>query len=115
MKKVITTGILAFVLGLVFASKTLAYQGDPNIRGPNCTNGHYEQIQAAIEKKDYYTWKKLMGDRGITRRINNQQEFNKFAEMKKLILQGKIDEANKIRDELGLGGRFGNDRGYKRK
>lgn len=115
MKKVIATGILALVLGLVFTSKTLAYQGDPNVRGPYCTDEQYKQVQAALEKKDYNTWKKLMGDRRIARKIDNQQKFNKFVEMRKLMLQGKTDEAAKIRAELGLGGGMGYGRGYNRK
>ncbi|MDH7476094.1 MAG: hypothetical protein QHH09_01315 [Microgenomates group bacterium] len=114
-KTVITAGVLALVFGVVFASKTLAYRGDPNVRGPNCTDEQYKAVQTAIEKKDYNTWKKLMGDRGIARKIDNQAEFNKFVEMRKLMLQGKTTEAAKIRAELGLGQGQGRGFGYNRK
>lgn len=113
MKKTfLTTEILVLVFGVVLASKTLAYRGDPNVRGPYCTDTQYKAIQTAIEKKDYNTWKKLMGERGIARKIDNQAEFNRFVEMRKLMLQGKTAEAAKIRAELGLGQGGGNGYGF---
>lgn len=116
MKKTIfTTGALALVFGVLLASNTLAYRGDPNVRGPNCTDFQYQAVQQAIQKKDYNTWKKLMGDRGIARKIDNQKEFEKFIQMRNYMLQGKYDEAAKIRAELGLGQGMGRGFGYNRK
>lgn len=114
-KTVLAIGFLALVFGVLFASKTFAYRGDPNVRGPNCTDYQYQAIQQAIQKKDYNTWKKLMGDRGIARKINNQKDFEKFIQMRNYMLQGKYDEAAKIRAELGLGQRAGKGFGYNRK
>lgn len=107
-KAVLTIAGLALVSGLFFttAKSTLAYRGDPNVLGPNCTAEKRQAVQNAIKNRDYNAWKNLMGDRGITRKIT-AQNFNRFAEMVKLRLEGKIDEANKIRAELGLGLRNG--------
>ncbi|MCX7589815.1 MAG: hypothetical protein N2Z85_02660 [Patescibacteria group bacterium] len=114
-KTILTTGVLTLIFGVLLSSKTLAYRGDPNVRGPNCTDSQYQEVQNAIEKKDYNTWKKLMGDKGIARKINNQDEFNKFIQMRNYMLQKKYDEANKIKTELGLGGGIRKGFGYNRK
>lgn len=114
-KTILTTGLLALVFGVVFASKTLAYRGNPQIKGPNCTQEQSQAVQKAIENKDFNTWKKLMGDRGVARVIDNQAEFNKFIQMRNYMLQGKYDEAAKIRAELGLGLGQGRGFGYNRK
>jgi hypothetical protein len=39
--------------------------------------------------------------------VVNEGNFSRFTEMHKLMLEGKTDEANKIRTELGLGLRDG--------
>ena len=69
-----------------------------------------DQIFSAIESGDYQTWKNLMGDRGKITEVINESNFAKFAEMHQLMKDGKMEEAKKIGDELGLGnmkGRFG--------
>ncbi len=102
---------------LLSASDTFAYRGDPNTLGPNCTAEQHEAVQSAIKNKDYNTWKKLMDGRGVTRKIN-EQNFARFAEMVKLRLEGKTQEADQIRAELGLGVRngtgYGQGKGYGR-
>ena len=57
----------------------------------------------AFETKDYNAWKNLMQGRGRVTQVVNEQNFSSFAEMHKLRLEGKFDEANKIRQDLGLG------------
>lgn len=102
-KKYIILPIL--ILGLWFLfdiNQSLAYQGDPNILGPNCTSEKHNIILNAIKNKDYNTWKNLMEGKGITKKIT-EQNFNRFTEMVQLRLNGKIEEANKIKTELGLG------------
>jgi hypothetical protein len=43
-----------------------------------------------------------MNGRGKVTQVINDQNFSKFSEMHRLMLEGKYDEANKIREELGL-------------
>ncbi len=110
-KKTITMGTLSLLaLSAVAAvASAYAYQGDPAKVGPNYTPERHAQIQEAFTKNDYNTWKDQMGNRGVTQRIN-ENNFSRFAEMHKLMLAGKTDEANVIRVELGL-----NKGGYQNK
>lgn len=114
-KTVLTTTLLTLAFSFITANKALAYRGNPAVQGPNCSSDQYQAIQKAINNKDYNTWKKLMGDRGVARIIDNQKEFEKFLQMRKLTLEKKYDEAAKIRAELGLGIGGGMARGYNRK
>lgn len=106
---------LILILGQTLASETFAYRGDPNKLGPNCTKEQHEAIQKALENKNYNEWRKLMTGKPILNKIS-EKNFAKFAEMHKLMLQGKTDEANKLRAELGLGQgqRLGNGKGMGR-
>lgn len=101
-KNIILTALIFLGLGIVFVPQTLAYRGNPNIKGPNYTEERQEAMIKAFEKKDYNAWKNLMGDRPITQKINSSN-FSKFVEYHNLMLQGKSVEANKIKVELGLG------------
>jgi hypothetical protein len=113
-KALITTGVLALAFALFFSKSAFAYRGDPNVKGPNCTPERHEAMLKAFEKKDYNAWKNLMSNRPITQKIN-VSNFSKFVEMRNLMLQGKVDEANKIKAELGLGQGLGGGmmRGYR--
>lgn len=113
-KTIITAGVLTLVFGAFVAKSALAYRGDPTKVGPNYDPQRHEAMLKAFDKKDYNAWKNLMGDRPITSRIN-ASNFSKFVEMRNLMLQGKVTEANKIKAELGLGmglGQRGVGRGY---
>ena len=101
-KTLIVTGVLTLALAFVFSKSALAYRGDPNVKGPNYTPERHQAMLKAFEKKDYNAWKNLMGNRPITQKIN-ASNFSKFVEMRNLMLQGKVDEANKIKARLGLG------------
>ena len=52
-----------------------------------------------------------MNGRGRATSVINEGNFNRFAEMHKFIEEGKTDEANKIRQELGLGTGNGQGKG----
>ena len=95
--------VLEAGLALATASKTLAYRGDPNIQGPYYSPEKHEAMLKAFENKDYNSWKNLKQGRVRVSQVINEQNFSRFAEMHKLMLEGKTEEANKIRQELGLG------------
>ena len=98
--------------GLLIAPKAAeAYRGDPNTVGPNCTAEQHEAVENAIESNNYVAWKNLMQNRGRVTQVVNQANFARFAEMHKLMDQGKTVEAGKIRTELGLGLQNGSGRG----
>ena len=104
-KKSILLGLTALVVaGAVIAPQAaLAYRGDPSVKGPNYTEERHTAMEKAFENKDYNAWKTLMAGRGRATQVVNAQNFAKFAQAHELAEQGKTDEANKIRAELGLG------------
>ncbi len=104
-KKLISFGATALVLGSLVMNPKLvgAYQGDPNVQGPNCTPERHEAMQQAFEKKDYNDWKELMSGKGKVSRVVTEENFGRFAEAHQLAQDGKLDEAKQIRQELGLG------------
>ncbi|EKE16217.1 MAG: hypothetical protein ACD_11C00026G0007 [uncultured bacterium] len=101
------TYILATALGVVavaggiMVSQAFAEETNPNFFGRNYSPERHESISKAIESNDYKAWKELMSGRRMADVIN-ENNFSKFTEMRKLRLEGKIEEANKIREELGL-------------
>ena len=113
MKKAILLTVPALLLsGLVlYTTKADAYRGDPNVKGPNYIEERHEAMEKAFANKDYEAWKEQMAGRGRVTQVVNEQNFAKFAEAHELAEQGKIDEANQIRTELGLGLKNGSGRG----
>jgi hypothetical protein len=92
------------------ATGAYAYQGDATKTGPNHTPERHATMEAAFENNDYAAWKEQMGDRGATRKVT-AENFNRFAQMHELKEAGKIEEANAIRTELGLGQKDGSGQG----
>lgn len=110
MKKILAITALAGA-GLVLASSAVnAYRGDSSVFGSDHTFERHEAMEQVFESKDYNAWKDLMGDRPMGQRIT-EENFGKFAEMRKLRHEGKIDEANQLRAELGFGQRDGSGKG----
>lgn len=102
-------GLTALVIGgaVLAPQAAIAYRGNPAVKGPNYTEERHEAMEKAFENKDYNAWKILMEGRGRATQVVNAQNFAKFAEAHELAEQGKADEANKIRAELGLNLRNG--------
>lgn len=98
----------AAVLGTVSA---YAYRGDALVKGPNYTAERHEAMRKAFEGNDYAAWKQQMQGRGRVSEIVNEGNFARFSEMRRLMLEGKTEEAAKIRVELGLGQGEGKGRG----
>jgi len=107
------TKIISGALGLLVliglgASTTLAYRGDSLVKGPNYSPERHDAITKAFETNDYEAWAELMADKGRITQLINADNFSRFAEIHSLVLSGDIEEANKIKAELGLGQRNGN-------
>ncbi len=104
-KTTIGLTLMVFVIGLtaISASSAMAYRGDPAVKGPNYSVERHTAMAKALETKDYTAWKLLMGNKGRVTQIITEANFAKFAEAHNLALQGKTAEAQKIRQELGLG------------
>ena len=94
--------LLAFGVG----SSVFAYQGDYTKKGPNYTEERHTLIEKAFSSNDYDAWKKIMEETNSGKRVLsvvNKDNFSKFVQAHNLGEQGKTVEANKIREELGLG------------
>ena len=112
-KTILGLGALAVILGgaIAFVNNSQAYRGDPNVKGPNYSEERHTVMQKAFENNDYEAWKNLMQGRGRATQVINKDNFAKFAQAHKLALEGKTEEAQKIRAELGLGLRNGTGAG----
>lgn len=112
-KKTLQLGTLALILGVtaISAGSALAYRGDPTVKGLNYSPERHTAMQKAFENKDYFAWKSLMQGRGRATQVITEANFAKFAKARNLALQGKTAEAQKIRQELGLGLRNSSGRG----
>jgi hypothetical protein len=111
-KTTLGLGALALVLGVTaIAGSALAYRGDPTVKGPNYSAERHTAMTKAFENKDYTAWKSLMQNRGMASKVITEANFAKFVEAHNLALQGKTVEAQKIRQELGLGLKNGSGRG----
>ena len=103
-KKVLfPVGVMALITASGVAYAAYAYQGDPAQRGPQFSAERHEAMQKALEGNDYNAWKELMNGRGRVTQVINEGNFTRFSEMHRLMLEGKYDDANKVREELGLG------------
>ncbi|HAT68313.1 MAG: hypothetical protein A2481_02765 [Candidatus Yonathbacteria bacterium RIFOXYC2_FULL_47_9] len=104
-KSTLGFGAVALVLGTigVFAGSALAYKGDATVKGPNYSAERHVAMEKAFESKDYDAWKNLMQGKGMVAQVINKDNFAKFAEAHELAEQGNMAEAQKIRQELGLG------------
>ena len=112
-KTLIGAAALVAVIGLVGAyTFSNAYQGDYTKKGPNYSTERHELMQKAFDNNDYNAWKNEMNNRGRVTEIINENNFSKFAKAHNLAMEGKYEEANQIREELGLGGRNGNRNGH---
>jgi hypothetical protein len=111
-KTTLGLGALALVLGVtaISAGSALAYRGDPTVKAPNYSAERHTAMLKAFENKDYTAWKNLMQNRGRASEVITEANFAKFVEAHNLALQGKTIEAQKIRQELGLGLKNGSGR-----
>lgn len=62
-----------------------------------------DQLEEAVENKDYESWKSIIESAPrITDYIDSQEDFERYIEMKELMKDGNTEEAEAIREELGL-------------
>ncbi len=95
-------GVIAFT-----TTKADAYRGDYTKVGPNHTEEREAQMEEVFESKNFEDWKALMQEDGRTpgvlRHIESQEDFEAFVQARELAKEGNIEEANQIREELGMG------------
>lgn len=102
------SGLALAGLVLLATNKVYAYRGDYTQKGPDCTPEKHEVMEKVFENNDYSAWKEARGDRGRVSQVINEENFARFAEAHQLAAEGKYEEADQIRQELGLRVRNGN-------
>lgn len=102
-KKIFLGGLLAAVSVAGIAGAVDAYRGDFSVKGPNWSEERHAAMTQAFQDNDYAKWKELMDGRGRVSNVVNEGNFARFAEARRLALEGKTEQAKKIRAELGLG------------
>ena len=95
-KKLISLGLTVLTLG------GLAF-GANQVMASNYSEERHQAMTQAFANEDYNAWKALMSGRGRASQVVNEGNFARFAEAHRLMLEGKTNEAQTIRAELGLG------------
>ncbi|KKT39758.1 hypothetical protein A3K29_01300 [Candidatus Collierbacteria bacterium RIFOXYB2_FULL_46_14] len=103
--------VLTLLAGGVYASRALAYRGNPAIQGPNYSAERHEAMEKAFETNNYEAWKTQIGGRGRVSEIVNKDNFAEFAKAHQLAEAGRLDESNAIRTNLGLNLQRGSGQG----
>jgi len=96
------TLITAGIMGA--AGTALAYQGDPDVKGRMYSSERHAAMQQAFETNDYDLWKSLMQGRGRVAEAITAENFSRFAEAHRLMLEGDAAGARVVMEELGLRG-----------
>ncbi|MCK5022273.1 MAG: hypothetical protein KAR54_03430 [Candidatus Pacebacteria bacterium] len=105
--KVIGGTVAVIVVGVLASSSASAYRGDYSEQGPEYSSERHAEMTKAMNDNDYNAWVGLMGDRGRVTQVINEENFSRFTEARKLAQEGKYEEADTIREELGLRTRDG--------
>ena len=110
--KIISGTVAVIVVGVLASSSASAYRGDYSIQGPEYSPERHSEIMEAMEGDDYEAWVKLMENRGRVTEIINEENFSRFTEARRLAMEGRYEEADAIREELGLRTRDGIRAGF---
>jgi len=100
-KILMSLGIFGIV-ALLGMSMVFAYQGDPNVQGPNFSEERHTAIQDAFEDGDYQAWYDLMTKDGRHPKILDvvdEDNFDEFIEAR----NAGPDALKEFRESLGLG------------
>jgi hypothetical protein len=102
MKKIISLIAIGLVVLLTIGFVS-AYQGNPNVLGPEFDEERHLAMQEVFENMDYTAWVALMQDKGRITEVITEENFDQFVAMHDAKLNGDTETVDSIRDELGLG------------
>ena len=105
--KIIGGVVAVIIAGVLTCSSVSAYRGDYSEQGPDYSPERHAEMIGVTNNDDYDAWSELMEDRGRADQVINEENFSKFAEARKLAQEGRYEEADAIREELGLRTRNG--------
>ena len=100
--------MIAFALGAIVLLGTgfvFAYQGNPEVNGPNYSSDRHEAMQEIMDNVDYDAWVLLMTEDdqvpGVLKKIT-EENFAVFAEANKALNDGDYELATELRESLGI-------------
>lgn len=107
INKILMAVMALFVIGMLSLS-VFAYKGNPNVKGPNYNEELHEQLEAALEAKNFNSWLKIRQENNLPMKgkifqVINAENFDKYVELHNAQKNGDIETVSKIRAELGLG------------
>ena len=107
MKNKTTLGLFALgIVAILGISMVAAYQGNPNIQGPNYSEERHEAMQDAFETGDYDSWVSLMTENDRHPKIVDAitaDNFDEFIEARNAALEGDPTALKELKESLGLG------------
>lgn len=80
MNKLILASLTGIAV-LAIATPVFAYQGNPEVQGPNYSPERHEAMETVFEKNDFQGWLKLMEGKALRLKevVNSQAKFSEFA------------------------------------
>ena len=117
--KILVGSLAVVMMGAFAVSSAMAYHGDYSKQGPAYSPERHTAMTEAMNSNNYKAWSELMADRGRITQVINEDNFDQFIEARRLGQAGHIDEADAIRQKLGIrtsngekvGARYGNGQG----
>ena len=97
-------GVLA--VSLIAVSMVFAYQGNPNVQGPNHSEDRHTAMQDAFDTLDYDSWVTLMTEDGRQSKIVDvitAENFDEFVEARNAALNGDLGPLKELKASLDLG------------
>ena len=97
-------GVLA--VSLLAVSMVFAYQGDPNVQGPNYSEERHEAMQESFDNLNYQAWHDLMTENGRAPKILTvitEDNFEEFVKARNAAHNGDLNALKEFKQSLGLG------------
>ncbi len=102
-----TLGIFSvLVVSLIAVSMVFAYQGDPNVQGPNYSEERHDAMKDSFENLDYDSWVTLMTEDGRYPKIVDvitEDNFEEFVAAKQAAINGDLGPLKEFKASLSLG------------
>ena len=99
---ILSIGAIGALATMPFVS---AFQGNPDVQGPNYDADLHALKTDAFDSADFATWKDLMetsGSQGRVLDVVNEDNFDIFVQAHNAALAGDMDTSKELRSQLGL-------------
>ena len=100
-------GIFAvFAIALLGVGMVVAYQGNPDVQGPNYSEDRHIAMEEAFDNLNYDAWYELMSEnqhRGKIMDVITEENFETFIESRNAMREGNFELAKELNAELGIG------------